>query len=321
MSGATLVTGGAGYIGAHMAHALIAAGERVIVVDDLRAGHRGAVPPKATFVAADIGDAAAMGALLREHGVARVLHFAGDIQVGESVHKPRKYYANNLVAGLHLLDACVDAGVGTFVLSSTAAVYGEPIRTPIDEEHPKAPVNPYGATKLALEGALAAYGVAHGLKWAALRYFNAAGAGFGLREAHDPETHLIPLAIDAALGRRPALTVFGEDWPTADGTCIRDYVHVLDLCEAHRLALGHVEGGGASGAFNLGSGDGASVRAVIDAVGAACGKVVPFTVGPRRAGDPAVLVASSAKARAVLGWNPSRGLAAIVADAVASRRS
>jgi UDP-glucose-4-epimerase GalE len=304
-----------------MAHALVSTGEQVVVVDDLRAGHREAVPSGATFIAADVGDAAAMSLLLREQGIARVLHFAGDIQVGESVHAPRKYYANNFVAALRLLEACVDAGVGTFVFSSTAAVYGEPIRTPIDEEHPKAPVNPYGATKLALEGALAAYGTAYGLKWAALRYFNAAGAGFSLRERHDPETHLIPLAIDAALGRRPSLTVFGDDWPTPDGTCIRDYVHVLDLCEAHRLALTHVERGGASAAFNLGSGDGSSVRAVIDAVGAACGKPVPFTVGPRRAGDPAVLVASSTKARAILGWNPTRGLPAIVADAVASRVS
>ncbi|CAN5467829.1 UDP-glucose 4-epimerase GalE [soil metagenome] len=316
-----LVTGGAGYIGAHMAHALVRAGERVVVVDDLRRGHRASVPAEAIFAAADIADRGAITEVLRAHAVTAVMHFAAYAQVGESVKDPRSYYANNFVSALALIDACIDARVSAFVLSSTAAVYGEPIRTPIDEDHPTKPVNPYGATKLALEGVLEAYGVAHGLRWAALRYFNAAGAAFGLREHHDPETHLIPLAIDAALGTRPGLTVFGEDWPTPDGTCIRDYVHVLDLCDAHRLALTHItrEGSAASGAFNLGSGEGASVRAVIDAVGRAAGKPVPFTVGPRRAGDPAVLVASSAKARAVLGWNPSRGLTDIVRDALASR--
>lgn len=316
-----LVTGGAGYIGAHMAHTLVAAGERVVIVDDLRLGHRESVPKGATLIEADVGDANAMADVLRAHPADAVMHFASYIQVGESVKLPQKYYENNLGAGLRLLDACVAAKVPAFILSSTAAVYGEPIRTPIDEDHPTAPVNPYGATKLALEGALAAYGAAYGLRFAALRYFNAAGAAFGLRERHDPETHLIPLAIDAAMGTRPPLTVFGEDWPTPDGTCIRDYVHVLDLCDAHRRALDHVTGRGESGAFNLGSGDGASVRAVIDAVGRAAGKPVPYTVGPRRAGDPAVLVASSAKAQSVLGWKPTRGLEEIVADAVASRRS
>lgn len=316
-----LVTGGAGYIGSHMAHTLVAAGDSVVIVDDLRLGHRESVPKGATLIEADVGDVKTMVDVLRVHPADAVMHFASYIQVGESVKDPQKYYENNLGAGLRLLDACVAAKVPAFILSSTAAVYGEPVRTPIDEDHPTAPVNPYGATKLALEGALAAYGAAYGLRHAALRYFNAAGAAFGLSERHDPETHLIPLAIDAAMGTRPPLTVFGEDWPTPDGTCIRDYVHVLDLCDAHSRALDRVTRRGESGVLNLGSGDGASVRAVIDAVGRAVGKPVPYTVGPRRAGDPAVLVASSAKAQAVLGWKPTRGLEEIVTDAVASRRA
>jgi len=315
-----LVTGGAGYIGSHMVHVLVAAGHHVVVIDDLSAGHREAVSPKATLVQADVRDRDAVGRALREHAVDAVLHFASRIQVGESVTNPRRYYRDNLVAAVDLLDTVLDAGVRHFILSSTAAVYGDPIRTPIDEAHPTQPVNPYGATKLAVERMLADYERAYGLSWAAPRYFNASGAApsLGLGERHEPETHLIPLVVGAALGKRPPLTVFGTDYPTPDGTCVRDYVHVLDLADAHLLALEHLRAGRPGGAFNLGSGSGHSVREVIAAVEKRTGKTVPVTFGARRAGDPAVLVASSARAERELGWKKTRSsLEHIVDDAVA----
>ena len=303
-----LVTGGAGYIGSHMALVLRRAGHQVVVVDDLSAGHRDAVPADAVFVEADVADRARMGEVLRVHGVEAILHFAARIQVGESVSDPRRYYQGNVAASIALLDSALDAGVKRFVLSSTAAVYGEPVRVPIDEQHPTSPINPYGDTKLAMERMLAAYGHAYGLRWAALRYFNAAGADVeaGLDERHDPETHLVPIVVDVALGRRDAVTVFGNDYDTPDGTCVRDYIHVLDLCEAHLVALEHLASGGEGGAFNLGTGEGQSVAQVIDVVRSVSGREVRVVQGPRRVGDPPRLVASPERAARVLGWRAKR---------------
>jgi UDP-glucose 4-epimerase len=250
------------------------------------------------------------------------MHFAARIQVGESVVDPRLYYKGNLAASIALADAALDAGVRRFVLSSTAAVYGDPVRVPIDEEHPTLPINPYGETKLAIERMLAAYARAYGMRYAALRYFNAAGADAdaGLGERHDPETHLVPLVLDVARGARANVTVFGDDYATPDGTCIRDYIHVLDLCEAHLAALEHLAGGGAGGAFNLGTGQGHSVAEVIETVRRVTGREVAVARGARRAGDPPSLVASPQRARAVLGWSARRtSLEEIVRDAWRSR--
>jgi UDP-glucose 4-epimerase len=303
-----LVTGGAGFIGSHMVRTLLDAGHEVVVLDDLSTGHREAVAPEAKLVVGDVRDAAAAAAALA--GVDAVLHFAAKIEVGESVAAPRKYFQGNLVSSLALLEAVLDAGVGTFVLSSTAAVYGMPHEVPIDESHATVPVNPYGETKLAIERALDAYGKAYGLKWAALRYFNAAGAhpDAGLGERHDPESHLIPIVLQVAAGKRKALSIYGTSWPTPDGTCVRDYIHVRDLCDAHLRALEYLgrEGGGESGAFNLGTGRGHSVREVVDAVRRVTGREVPTVDAPVRAGDPAVLVAKVDRAAEVLGWRASR---------------
>jgi len=271
-------------------------------------------------VHADVRDAAAVGRALEEHHVEAVFHFASRIQVGESVRDPRLYYRDNLAAGIALLETLLDHEVRAFVLSSTAAVYGDPRYLPIDEAHPTAPVNPYGATKLALEWVLASYSAAYGLKYAALRYFNASGAGDGLSERHDPETHLIPLVLDAAMGARPSLTVFGDDYDTPDGTCVRDYIHVGDLADAHLAALTHLMNGGVSGAFNLGTGAGCSVREVITMVERVTGRKVPIVMGARREGDPPELVAAAKRAKEVLGWVPKRsGLEAIVRDAFVAR--
>ena len=314
------VTGGAGYIGSHMVRVLLRAGHAVVVVDDLSAGHADAVPPGVPLVRADVRDGGAIGRALREHRVEAVFHFASRIQVGESVVNPRFYWRDNLAAAVGLLDAVLDAGVKRFILSSTAAVYGDPLRTPLDEDHPTVPVNPYGATKLAIERMLVDYARAYGLSSAALRYFNASGADVeaGLGERHDPETHLIPIVLEAALGRRPHVTVFGDDWGTPDGTCVRDYIHVTDLAEAHLAALAHLErcGPGESGAFNLGTGKGHSVREVIETVTRVTGRGVKVVVGARRAGDPPVLVASADRAARVLGWTAKRAsLEEIVRDA------
>jgi UDP-glucose 4-epimerase len=315
-----LVTGGAGYIGSHMVRALVGAGHRVVVVDDLSSGFIDAVAPEATFVCADVR-AATVGEILRDHAIEAVFHFASRIQVGESVTHPRLYFRDNLAAAVQLCEQVLDAKVGYFVLSSTAAVYGVPLRTPLDEEHPTVPVNPYGETKLAIERMLASYGRAYGLRYAALRYFNAAGAEPGLAERHDPETHLIPLVLDAALGRRPNVTIFGDDYATPDGTCVRDYIHVKDLAQAHLAALVHLERGGESGAFNLGTGHGHSVREVIETTKRVTGVSIPVVMGTRREGDPPVLVAGADRARAVLGWEPScSSLERIVEDAWRARR-
>jgi UDP-glucose 4-epimerase len=312
------VTGGAGYIGSHMVHLLVRTGHEVVVIDDLSAGHADALPSRVPLVRLDVRESAAVAKVLKEHQVTSVLHFASRIQVGESVVNPRLYWRDNLAAGIGLLEAVLDAGVRRFVLSSTAAVYGDPVRVPIDEAHPTDPVNPYGATKLALERVLADYARAYGLSYAALRYFNACGADAeaGIGERHDPETHLIPIVLEAAQGKRPHVTVFGDDWATPDGTCVRDYIHVVDLAEAHLAALAHLDRGGESGAFNLGTGQGHSVREVIDVVKRVTGRDVPVVMGPRRAGDPPVLVAAPGRAEKVLGWKAKRSsLEAIVRDA------
>ncbi len=300
-----LVTGGAGYIGSHTAKALAKAGHEPLVLDNLSAGHRWAVK-WGRLLEWDLADTEMLPQFLEKERVEAVLHFAASLLVGESVQEPRKYFWNNVVNTLRLLDAMLEAGVKRIVFSSSAAVYGNPVKVPIPEDHPKEPVNPYGETKLAMERALQWYGNAYGLKWVALRYFNAAGADADgeLGESHDPEAHLIPLAILAALGRRPHVEIYGTDYPTPDGTALRDYIHVTDLGDAHVRALEYLTGGGESRALNLGTGQGYSVREVINAVGKISPRPVPFREGPRRAGDPPVLVADASHAGKVLGWKP-----------------
>jgi UDP-glucose-4-epimerase GalE len=304
-----LVTGGAGYIGSHAVKALVAGGHDVLVFDNLSAGHRDAVAAagrgKAKLIEGDVRDTARIADLLRADGVGSVMHFAALLSVGESVENPGLYYDNNVRGALSVLDAMAATGVRHFVFSSTAAVFGEPVHTPITEDHPAHPINPYGETKLAVERALPHYERAHGIRSMALRYFNAAGADPDgrLGEDHHPELHVIPRAVDAALGRG-AFQVFGTDYDTEDGTCLRDYIHVSDLASAHVLALDALTGGAASGVYNLANGRPISVRAVIDAVERVTGRKVPYAVGPRRPGDPAILFASNARARAELGWRP-----------------
>ena len=317
-----LVTGGCGYVGSHFARAAHDGGSKVVVLDDLSAGTTPRLPDAITVVRGDVADRELVPRLLREHRITGIAHFAGKIQVGESVHKPRLYFDGNLVKSLALLDSVLESECRTFLFSSTAAVYGMPDQVPITEGAAKAPINPYGASKLAVEEALRAYGAAYGLRWGALRYFNAAGAHAdgSLREGHEPETHLIPLVIDAALGRRPALTVFGTDYPTRDGTCVRDYVHVNDLADAHLAALDALDRGVAVDATNLGSASGFTVLEVLREAEKVLGRAVPHTFGPRREGDPAVLLASNQRARELLGWTPRRSdLATILGDAARSR--
>jgi UDP-glucose 4-epimerase len=315
----TLVTGGAGYVGSHMVKALVDAGHEVVVVDDLSTGHRDAVPAAVAFVQADVASASSMAAVLRDHRIEAVCHFAAKIRVEESVSDPRLYWHGNVTTTLGLLEAVLSAGtIKAFVQSSTAAVYGSPDEVPIDEDHPKRPESPYGETKLAVERALASYGRAYGLPWAALRYCNAAGAepSAGLGERHDPETHLIPLVLEAASGKRDHIKVYGTSWPTPDGTCVRDYVHVSDLCDAHLAALTHLTGGGASGAFNLGSGTGNSVRELIEVARTVTGRPITAVDAPPRAGDPPTLVAKVDRAAKVLGWRAKRtDLSRIIGDA------
>jgi UDP-arabinose 4-epimerase len=300
-----LVTGGAGYIGSHTAKTLASAGYTPVVVDNLSNGHDWSVK-WGPFERGDLSDAGWVADVVRRHRVHAVVHFAASAYVGESMTQPRKYFHNNTVNTLQLLDAMVDAGVQSIVFSSTCATYGVPQRLPIDETHPQAPVNPYGESKLCVERILHWYGQAYNLRWVALRYFNAAGADPDgeIGEVHDPETHLIPLVIGAALGERPPVGVFGTDYPTPDGTAVRDYIHVMDLADAHVRALEHLAKGGESGALNLGTGEGHSVRAVIEAVESVGGRPVPRVDSPRRAGDPPSLVADAARAREVLGWTP-----------------
>jgi UDP-glucose-4-epimerase GalE len=299
---AVLVTGGAGYIGSHAAKALAGAGYRVVVYDNLSAGHRGAVR-YGELVEGDISDVGALRAVLRRHEILGVMHFAAFLDVGESVREPALYYRNNVVGALSVLEAMAAESVRHFVFSSTCATYGDPIETPIAETHPQRPINSYGETKLAVERALPHYERAYGLRFVALRYFNAAGADPDgeLGEDHSPEIHLIPRAIDAATGGA-GLQVFGDDYPTPDGTCLRDYVHVADLADAHVRALEAIVETGKSGAYNLGTGHPHSVREVIDAVERVTGRQVPWMLAPRRAGDPAVLYAAPHKAENELRW-------------------
>jgi UDP-arabinose 4-epimerase len=300
-----LVTGGAGYIGSHTAKALHAAGHSPIVVDNLSFGHEWAVR-WGPLERGDLCDVEWLGEVFGRHRVDAVIHFAASAFVGESMTDPRKYFRNNTVNTLNLLDTMVDRGVTRIVFSSTCATYGMPVRVPIDEAHPQAPVNPYGQSKLFVERVLHWYGQAYDLGYVALRYFNASGADpeGEIGEVHDPETHLIPLVLDAARGTRPPVGVFGTDYPTPDGTAIRDYIHVTDLADAHLRALDYLVRGGVSTAINLGTGRGHSVREVIDAVGAVAGAPVPHVEAPRRAGDPPELVADASRALEVLGWVP-----------------
>jgi UDP-glucose-4-epimerase GalE len=312
-----LVTGGAGYIGSHTAKALARAGHEPVVVDNLSFGHRWAVK-WGPFFEQDLADTEPLLRVIRDQRVEAVMHFAASLLVGESVRQPRKYFWNNVVNTLRLLDAMLEAGVKRIVFSSSAATYGEPQKVPVPEEHSTQPVNPYGETKLMMERALKWYGNAYDMGWIALRYFNAAGADLEgeLGECHDPETHLIPLIIQAALGRRPYVEIYGTDYPTPDGTAIRDYIHVTDLAQAHVLALEYLLRGGPSRALNLGTGSGHSVREVIDEVGRISPQPVPVREGPRRAGDPAVLVADASQAGKTLGWVPRNpGLEPIVQSA------
>ena len=312
-----LVTGGAGYIGSHMVKLLAEGGADVTVLDDLSTGHADAVRG-ATFVRGDIADVPATRKLLQENRIEAVVHFAASSLVGESVADPLKYYRRNVGGTAGLVQAMREAGVMRLVFSSTAAVYGDPLRTPIDEAHPTQPVNPYGASKLAVERMLADCSTAYGIGAVVLRYFNAAGADSSgeLGERHDPETHLIPLVLQAASGRRPSISVFGSDWPTRDGTCVRDYIHVSDLCVAHLLALDWLAKGGRYECFNLGNGDGATVLEVIEAARRVTGKTIKMVQADRRPGDPPSLVADAGKARRVLGWQPARTeIEGIVRDA------
>lgn len=301
-----LVTGGAGYVGAVTVERLIDAGHEVTVLDSLVTGHREAAEPLAAFVEGSLGDRAVVDRVLVERGIEAVLHCGARSLVGQSMTDPALYYHENVIGGIHLLDALLAAGLDRIVFSSTAATYGVPERVPLLESDPARPVNTYGATKLAFEGAMRWYGV-HGLRSMSLRYFNVAGASERHGEDHDPETHLIPNLLKAAISGQPA-TLFGDDYPTRDGTPIRDYIHVLDLADAHLLALGWTGSvpSGAAEILNLGSGGGFSVREVLDAAEAVVGAPIPAVVGPRRAGDPPVLIAAIDRAREVLGWTPRR---------------
>ena len=311
---AVLVVGGAGYIGSHAARALRRARYQVIIYDNLSTGFR-RLTEGFEFVQGDIGDQSKLHHVLSR--VDAIMHFAAHCYVGESVTNPRKYFRNNVADALTLLNSAVDAGVRHFVFSSTCAVYGVPEKVPITEQNPREPINPYGATKLAFEHALEAYDHAYHMRSARLRYFNAAGADESgeIGELHDPETHLIPLALQASKPDGPELNVFGSDYPTPDGTCLRDYIHVNDLADAHVRALQHLEQGGASVALNLGTGKGNSVLEVIHAAEAATGQPVRRKIGPRRPGDPPVLVADASKAKQVLGWTAQRNLTDIVNSA------
>jgi UDP-arabinose 4-epimerase len=303
MTSSILVTGGAGYIGSHACKALARAGYRPITYDNLSRGHREAVR-WGPLVEADLADSARLRDTLAEHRVAAVMHFAAYAYVGESVANPALYYRNNLVGTLSLLDAMREAGVSEIVFSSTCAIYGMPQTVPIRETQAPCPVNPYGETKLAIERALHWYAEAYGIRSVALRYFNAAGADLEgeLGEWHRPETHLVPLVLEAALGHRPYIDIYGTDYPTADGTAIRDYIHVDDLAAAHLRALEHLLAGGTGIAVNLGTGRGHSVREVIAAAEAICGHRIPARAAPRRAGDPPELVADPSLAAKTLGW-------------------
>lgn len=311
-----LVVGGAGYIGSHMVKWLARHGYEPVVLDNLTTGHADAVR-YGRLIRGGIGDPDLLDELLGEGGVRAVMHFAAFSQVGESVQAPARYYRNNVAATLTLLEAMARHGVDAFVFSSSAAVYGEPVYTPIDEDHPVRPLNPYGASKGMVERMLTDFEVAAGLRSASLRYFNAAGADpeGELGERHDPETHLIPVVLQAISGRRERVAIHGEDYATEDGTCIRDFVHVADLCEAHLQALEALLAGGGSRIYNLGTGSGYSVREVVDTARTVTGRDPEVVTGPRRPGDPERLVADNTRAARELGWRPRRDLETIIRDA------
>ncbi|WP_317980747.1 UDP-glucose 4-epimerase GalE [Paenibacillus glycanilyticus] len=304
---AVLVTGGAGYIGSHAVAALAERGEEIVVVDNLQQGHREAVVGGKLYVG-DLRDAEFMDTVFKENKIDAVIHFAANSLVGESMTNPAKYYHNNVYGTLCLLEKMIEHDVKKIVFSSTAATYGEPENVPIDEFDRTLPTNTYGETKLAMEKMMKWFDVAHGLKYVSLRYFNAAGAHASgkIGEDHSPETHLIPIVLQAALGQRPHISVFGDDYATPDGTCIRDYIHVSDLADAHVLAVDKLRQGSDSAIYNLGNGQGFSVKEVIEIARKVTEREIKAVIEPRRAGDPATLVASSARARKELGWNPSR---------------
>ncbi len=312
-----LVAGGAGYIGSHMVALLIEKGYDVVVVDDLCTGHWQAVKGGAKLRVGDVKDRGFLDRVFSEFSIDGVINFAAFSLVGESVTAPLKYYDNNVGGAVSMLTAMKNHGVDKIVFSSTAATYGEPEKQPIEETDRTDPTNPYGASKLAIEGLLKWSDAAYGIKYAALRYFNAAGANtdVDIGEDHSPETHLIPIVLQCALGKRDHVGIYGDDYPTADGTCVRDYIHVRDLANAHLLALEYLDKGGQSGSFNLGSGDGFSVKEIIETARKVTGKAIPAVTEPRRAGDPSILIASNHKAGEVLGWKPERGLEEIITDA------
>ena len=313
---AVLVTGGAGYIGSAFVEALVAAGDEAVVLDDLSRGHRAAVHPEAAFHQGRTGDRELVARIAREHALDACVHFAAFAYVGESVTEPARYYDNNFGQAQTLFETLLAAGVKRVVFSSTCATYGVPQRVPIPESHPQWPINPYGWSKLFVERLLESFDRAYGLRFAALRYFNAAGATARSGEHHDPETHLVPLALRAAAGSGPALKVFGTDYDTPDGTAIRDYVHVSDLADAHLRALAHLRRGGDSASLNLGTGTGCSVLEVIEAARRATGRDVPYATAGRREGDPPRLVADASRARELLDWTPKQpSLDAIVRSA------
>ncbi len=298
-----LVTGGAGYIGSVVAHELVKSGHKVVVYDNLSHGYGTAVPKESEFVQGEVGDARLVTDVLRKHKIEAVMHFAALIEVGESMRVPERYFQNNTGATLTLLEAMIANGVNRFVFSSTAALYGEPERTPIQESDPLKPANAYGESKLLVERMLDWLNRIHGFRYASLRYFNAAGATGELGEAHEPESHLIPLVLQVPLGKRQSVSIFGTDYPTPDGSCVRDYIHVLDLAQAHLLALDAL-GEKNKLIYNLGNGRGFSVREVIETARKITGHAIPAIESPRRPGDPAVLVASSEKIRSELNWKP-----------------
>jgi UDP-glucose 4-epimerase len=306
MSRKILVVGGAGYIGSHMVKMLLTQGEQLVVLDDLSTGHRDAVLPDAPFVQGSSGDSTLLDRLFRTHAFDTVTHFASSINVGESVMQAARYYSNNLGNTLVLLNAMARHGIPYFIFSSTAAIFGNPVTPLIGETHPQAPINPYGKSKWMIEQLLPDYERAYGIRHVCLRYFNAAGADPDgmLGERHDPETHLIPLALRAAMGKLNRFTLFGDDYDTRDGTCIRDYVHVTDLCAAHMLAIAHLRKGRPSGMFNLGNGNGYSVRDILNTVQEVTHSRIPVRIAPRRNGDPSILVADASRARQFLGWQP-----------------
>ncbi|MDD3153646.1 MAG: UDP-glucose 4-epimerase GalE [Victivallaceae bacterium] len=296
-----LVAGGAGYIGSACAEYLLDRDYEVVVFDSLVTGHVKAIDPRARFVQGDLADRETIIELCRKEKFDGIMHFAAFSLVGESMKNPSKYFRNNLASAINLADAAVEGEVGHFVFSSTAATFGQPERVPISEEDKQEPINPYGESKLCFEKVLKWYSRIYGLKYAALRYFNAAGATGNYGEDHSPETHLIPIVLQTARGKREKMMVFGEDYPTADGSCVRDYIHILDLAQAHMLALSAPE----SGHYNLGTGNGLSVKEIITAAEKVTGKPVAYDVAPRRPGDPAKLIACSDRARKMLGWKPT----------------